>query len=67
MKAQTMVDKLEQFLSSNIGVDTINVDGQQVRFNRSQAMKELNYWKSVAAKEQHKRSLFRGFNLGTAW
>lgn len=67
MKAQTMVDQIEQFLASNIGIAAINVDGQLVKFNREQAMQELSYWKTVAAKEQHKRSLFRGFNISSAW
>ncbi len=65
--AKEMVEALEKFLATNIGVGQVTVDGQTVRYERAQAMTELDYWQRKLAKEQGRRTLFRGFDLGTAW
>jgi hypothetical protein len=65
--AETMVLALEEFLSSNVGVDSVTVDGQSVKYNRSQAMTELKYWRSVVAKEGGKKKIVQQLNLGNVW
>lgn len=65
--AKQMVDILEKALQSNVAIDSVTVDGQTVRFNREQALSELEYWRSQAAKETGKRRLFRGVDIGSAF
>jgi hypothetical protein len=65
--AKQMVDILEKALASNVGIDSVTVDGQTIRFNRSQALTELDYWKRQAAKEAGKRNPFRGVDIGSAF
>jgi len=62
-----MVQALEQALSKNVGVAEVIVDGQKVRYDRAQAMQELDYWRQRAAKQNGKRPRFRGIDVGTAW
>lgn len=66
--AKQMVDLLEAKLASNIGIDSVTVDGQTVRFvSREETIKELDYWKRQAAKQGGKRKLFRGIDVGSAF
>ena len=68
MKAKEMVKLLEDFLSSTTpGVRQITVDGQTVSYDRDSALKELDHWRKKAAKESGTRSLFRGFDIDSAW
>ena len=62
-KATEMISQLETFLAKNVGVESVTVDGQTVRFERDQAMKELEYWRGMAAKESGKRKLFKPISL----
>lgn len=55
INAQEMIDNLECFLKSNAGVSSINVDGQSIRYNREQALKELRYWQTQEKIQQGKR------------
>lgn len=65
--AKQMVDLLEAALSKNAAVAEVVVDGQRVKFDRAQALLELDYWKRQAAKTAGTKPLFRGFDLGSAW
>ena len=47
--SQEMIQQLEDFLKSNAGVKSVNVDGQNIQFDRTQALQELDYWKRQSA------------------
>ncbi len=65
--AQSMVDTLRSALAKNVGVEQVSYDGQNIKFNRAQLMSELEYWERKAAIQKGKRSLFRGFDMNSAW
>lgn len=60
--AEQMVAKLEQMLLDCAGLQSINVDGQQVAYRDLNA--DLQHWKKEVAKEQGKRARIRTINLG---
>jgi len=62
-----MISALETFLASNMGVDQVTVDGQSIKYNRSQAMTELTYWRQQAAKEGNAKPLVRPISLNNTW
>lgn len=65
--AETMVTVLETFLASNAGVVEVTVDGQRVKWDRAQALRELQYWQRRVQEEQGKRPRLSTINLGNAW
>ncbi len=67
MKPKQMVTLLEDALATNPGVVEVTVDGQRVKYDRNQALKELDYWRDRAAKDAGRKSRFRGFDIGSAW
>jgi len=62
-----MVDTLEAALASNAGVVEVVVDGTRVRYDRAQALRELDYWKREAARKAGTRPKIASINLGSAW
>ena len=64
--AEEMVTVLETALAANPLVDQVTVDGQTVKYNRAQAMRELEFWRKKVAKEGGK-SRFRSINISGAW
>lgn len=66
--AKRMVALLEDALTKNIGVTTINNGGEQISFaNRDQMVSEYIRWKKIVAIESGRRPLFRGIDIGSAW
>jgi hypothetical protein len=65
--AENMVTMLETFLASNVGVNTVTIDGQTVSYNRSQALTELKYWRDQVAKEGGTRKVIKTVNLSNCW
>ncbi len=66
--ATDMVRLLEEALAKNIGVKQVTVDGQTISFeSRESMLAELQFWKKQAATAAGRRSLFRGFDLGSAY
>lgn len=62
--AAQMVQVIEQALLENpAGVLSVNVDGQTVQWNRSQAIKELEYWKRQANQSAGRRPRVATINL----
>lgn len=61
--ATDMITAIETALASNAGVVSITVDGESVRYDRMQALKELEYWKKEASKESGTRPTFAGIKL----
>lgn len=64
---EAMITALEAFLLSNVGVGEIVVDGQKIRYERSNALTELKYWRGELAKVTGKRRVFNPINLGGSW
>jgi hypothetical protein len=65
--AQQMVDSLQAALLSNpSGVVSINVDGISTTYtNRNDLLNELNRWQRIVARENSKRPIAMGINLGS--
>lgn len=61
-----MVKQIEEALSKNLGVAEVTVDGQKIRYDRQQLLKELAMWRSKAAAEAGK-TMFKGFNISNGW
>jgi len=55
--AAKMVAALEAALANNAGVVSVQVDGTATRFDRFQAISELNYWKRRVGAESGTRPL----------
>jgi len=51
MTASEMVTLLETALATNAGVVSVTIDGLQVRYDRKQALAELEHWRRRAAAE----------------
>jgi hypothetical protein len=64
--AKSMVDSLETQIASGAGIVSVSVDGTSVDFDRSQAMKELQYWRKEVTRYSRTRSRMSNFNLGNA-
>jgi hypothetical protein len=64
--AKQMVDSLETQIASGAGIVSVSVDGTSVDFDRSQAMKELQYWRKEVTRYSRTRSRMSNFNLGNA-
>ncbi len=67
MAASDMVTLLEAALAKGAGVVQITVDGRTVRYDRAQAIKELEFWQRQAAKAAGTRPISVRANLGGAW
>lgn len=64
VEASDMVERLETALNCGpAGVVSVRVDGQEVVYNRAQALEELRYWRAVRDKALNRRPLFRGVDL----
>jgi hypothetical protein len=61
--AQSMIEALESALSENAGVVSVNVDGTSVRYDRQQALRELDYWQRQKAQQAGKRPRVSSVNL----
>jgi hypothetical protein len=61
-----MVDSLESQIASGVGIVSVSVDGTSVDFDRSQAMKELQFWRKEVTRYSRTRSRMSNFNLGNA-
>jgi hypothetical protein len=62
--AQQMVTLIRTALAANpIGVVTVTVDGQTVEYDRRQALDELKFWQTEAAKESGRRPRSMSINL----
>jgi len=66
-KAKDMVDQLETALSTGAGVVQVTVDGQTVRWDRKQALDELDYWRRRATREGGRRPRVQTMNLSNAF
>jgi len=64
MAASDNVQALEQFLAQNVGVGQVTVDGTTVRYERSQALEELKYWRRQEAREAGRRRRATRIDLG---
>jgi hypothetical protein len=64
--AKSMVDSLESQIASGVGIVSVSVDGTSVDFDRSQAMKELQFWRKEVTRYSRTRSRMSNFNLGNA-
>jgi hypothetical protein len=64
--AKSMVDSLETQIASGAGIVSVSVDGTSVDFDRSQAMKELQYWRKEVTRYSRTRSRMSNFNLGNS-
>ena len=64
--AKSMVDSLETQIASGAGIVSVSVDGTSVDFDRSQAMKELQYWRKEVTRYSRSKSRMSNFNLGNA-
>jgi len=63
-KSKAMIAALKEALASNIGVKSIEVDGQKLTFNdRADIIAELKYWQTEEAKSTGRRRPFRGVDL----
>ena len=62
-QTQQMIDALESALSENAGVVSVNVDGTSVRYDRQQALRELDYWKREQSRAQGRRPRASSVNL----
>jgi hypothetical protein len=60
---QTMINALQSALSENAGVVSVNVDGTSVRYDRKQALRELDYWQRQKAQSAGKRPRVSSVNL----
>ena len=65
--ARDMVDQLEAGLATNAGVVQVTIDGTTVRWDRSQALRELDHWRRRLARERGRRPTVGQINLGSAW
>jgi len=64
--AKQMVDSLESQIASGVGIVSVSVDGTSVDFDRSQAMKEIQFWRKEVTRYSRTRSRMSNFNLGNA-
>lgn len=62
--ARTMVQSLEENLSTGAGVFMVQMDGTMVQFNRDQAIKELEHWRKQVIRYSRRRSRFSNIGLG---
>lgn len=62
-----MIELLEAFLQTNVGVGQITVDGLSIKYERAQALAELQYWKTKAAQADGTRRKTARINLDTTW
>ncbi|MFA9478518.1 hypothetical protein ACERK3_09440 [Phycisphaerales bacterium AB-hyl4] len=58
-----MVDTLEKFLAQGVGVGQVVIDGTTVRYDRKQAMDELEYWRRRLARQERRRRRFSTIDL----
>lgn len=58
-----MVDALEAALVDNAGVAEVVVDGVRVKYDRKQALEELNFWRRQLARERGTRPIASSINL----
>jgi sulfur carrier protein ThiS len=56
------VTRLETLLAANVGAQSVNVDGQSVTY--ADLLRQYDYWKSRAAREQGTRPRVSQINLG---
>ncbi|MEM1213835.1 MAG: hypothetical protein AAGI68_16220 [Planctomycetota bacterium] len=62
--ATDMVSQIQTALASSpAGVVEVSVDGEVVKWNRSQAISELRFWEAKVARETSKRRIVRPVNL----
>lgn len=66
-QAEQMVKLLTDALSTNAAVAEVVIDGTTVRYDRAQALKELEFWTLRADREANRRPLSRGVNIRNAW
>ena len=59
--AEQMVAKYEALLASAVGLDSITVDGQSVRYADVEA--KYRYWKREVEREQGRRPAAAGIDL----
>lgn len=60
---RAMVDALEKFLAQGVGVGQVTIDGQTVRFERQQALDELEHWRRRLARQEGRRKRFNSLDL----
>ena len=66
--AEEMLSKIEQALRDTpAGTVEVLVDGQKVKYSRSEALKEYAFWKKAVARESGRRPFSGSVNLGRAW
>lgn len=58
-----MVDTLEAFLAQGVGIGEVVIDGQRVRYDRKQAMDELDYWRRRLAQSEGRRKRYSTIDL----
>lgn len=59
-----MIEALEAFLATNVGVGQVTVDGTSVRYERAEALRQLEYFKR---QRDARKSKVSSINLGSAW
>lgn len=62
-----MITTIETALASNAGVVEVLVDGQRVKWDRAQAVRELEYWRRRVQEEAGQRPRISTINLSNAW
>ena len=60
------VAALKTALATGAGVVSVTIDGQTVRYDRDQALRELQFYESRAARAST-RPLSQQINMGGAW
>lgn len=62
-----MVEALTTALASNVGVVEVQVDGQRVKYDRKQALEELQFWQNQCNREDGKRPITGQIRLDGCW
>lgn len=65
--ASEMVEALTTALASNVGVVEVQVDGQRVKYDRKQALEELQFWQSQCNRAEGKRPIAGQIRLDGSW
>lgn len=60
--AEQQVERLETLLVSNVGVQSISVDGQSVQY--ADLLEQYDFWKAKAARDTGKRPRVFQVDLG---
>lgn len=65
--ASKMIEALETALTTNVGVLSITVDGQQIRYaSRKEMVDELKMWSRKLARQEGRRPISGTIDLGGA-